>query len=124
MVVDDSLTVRKVTERTLGRYSFETVLARDGINAMELLEEIRPDIMLVDIEMPRMDGFELTRRVRGSDTLKDIPIVIITSRAGQRHRDKAISLGATEYLSKPYQEDQLVETICALVPHARHFAEG
>jgi chemosensory pili system protein ChpA (sensor histidine kinase/response regulator) len=108
MVVDDSLTVCKVTSRNLSRHGMDVVMARDGIDALEQIAKRRPDLMLVDIEMPRMDGYELTGRVRGDPLTRNIPIVIITSRAGIKHQEKAMSLGADDYLIKPYQEEELV----------------
>ncbi len=116
MVVDDSLTVRRVTERNLSKYGIITLLATDGIDAMEKLSDEVPDVMLVDIEMPRMDGFELTERVRDDPVYKDIPIIIITSRSGPKHRDRAMELGATLYLSKPYQELELMNAINSVLP--------
>lgn len=111
MVVDDSLTVRKVTGRSLRKHGLEVVLAKDGVDAIEKLRENRPDVMLVDIEMPRMDGYELTRRIRSDPLTRTIPIVIITSRSGTRLRDKAMQLGAEAFLSKPYGEEDLIETV-------------
>ena len=116
MVVDDSLTVRRVTERNLSKYGVTTVLATDGVDALEKLSEGVPDAMLVDIEMPRMDGFELTERVRDDPVYKDIPIIIITSRSGPKHRDRAMALGATLYLTKPYQELELMNAINSVLP--------
>ena len=116
MVVDDSLTVRRVTQRNLSKYGITTLLASDGVDAMEKLSEQMPDAMLVDIEMPRMDGFELTERVRDDPAYKDIPIIIITSRSGPKHREKAMALGATLYLTKPYQELELMNAINSVLP--------
>jgi chemosensory pili system protein ChpA (sensor histidine kinase/response regulator) len=116
MVVDDSLTVRRVTERNLSKYGINTILATDGIDAMEKISEDVPDVMLVDIEMPRMDGFELTERVRDDPVYRDIPIIIITSRSGPKHRDRAMELGATLYLTKPYQELELMNAINSVLP--------
>ncbi len=116
MVVDDSVTVRKVTSRLLERQGMDVVLAKDGVDAVTQLQEIEiiPDVMLLDIEMPRMDGFEVASRVRHNSRLKDIPIIMITSRTGEKHRERALSLGVNEYLGKPYQESVLLETINAL----------
>ena len=111
MVVDDSVTVRKVASRFLEREGFQVVTARDGVEAMQLLQENRPDIMLLDIEMPRMDGFEVARRVKESEELKNIPIIMITSRTGEKHRERAVGLGVEGYLGKPYQEEELLETM-------------
>ncbi|MCK5359236.1 MAG: Hpt domain-containing protein, partial [Gammaproteobacteria bacterium] len=116
MVVDDSLTVRRVTERNLSKYGITTLLATDGVDALEKLSNDVPDVMLVDIEMPRMDGFELTERVRDDPVYKNIPIIIITSRSGPKHRDKAMQLGATLYLTKPYQELELMNAINSVLP--------
>lgn len=119
MVVDDSLTVRKVTGRNLGRHGMEVTMARDGLDALEQMAEARPDLMLVDIEMPRMDGYELTTRIREDPNYRDIPIIVITSRAGAKHREKAMELGANAYLSKPYQERELLEEVTALLNRAQ-----
>lgn len=111
MVVDDSVTVRKVASRFLEREGFQVVTARDGVEAMQLLQESQPDIMLLDIEMPRMDGFEVARRVKESEELKNIPIIMITSRTGEKHRERAVDLGVEGYLGKPYQEEELLEAM-------------
>jgi chemosensory pili system protein ChpA (sensor histidine kinase/response regulator) len=111
MVVDDSLTVRRVTQRLLAREGYQVVLAKDGVDALEQLQAITPDVMLVDIEMPRMDGFDLTRNVRGDERTRHIPIIMITSRTATKHRNYAMELGVNEYLGKPYQEDDLLKSI-------------
>ena len=111
MVVDDSVTVRKVASRFLEREGFQVVTARDGLEAMQLLQDNKPDIMLLDIEMPRMDGFEVARRVKGSEELKNIPIIMITSRTGDKHRERAMDIGVEGYLGKPYHEEQLLEAM-------------
>jgi len=115
MIVDDSLTVRKVTSRSLSRYGIEVLMAKDGVDAMEQIRKTVPDLMLVDIEMPRMDGYELTTRVRSDPETRDIPIIIITSRSGAKHRERAMQLGANAYLSKPYQEEDLIGHIKQLL---------
>jgi chemosensory pili system protein ChpA (sensor histidine kinase/response regulator) len=117
MVVDDSVTVRKVTSRFLERQGMEVMLAKDGVDAINLLQEAEqlPDVMLLDIEMPRMDGFEVASRVRHTSRLQDIPIIMITSRTGEKHRERAFSLGVNRYLGKPYQEMVLLETIHELM---------
>jgi len=115
MVVDDSLTVRKITSRLLARENYQVLTARDGVEALEQLQGVRPDIMLVDIEMPRMDGFDLTRNVRADAALKHIPIIMITSRAADKHRKYALEVGVNYFLGKPFQEDELLENIAALV---------
>jgi chemosensory pili system protein ChpA (sensor histidine kinase/response regulator) len=119
MVVDDSLTVRKITTRHLQRHGLDVMVAKDGLDAMEQLREQVPDIMLVDIEMPRMDGYELTANVRSDAALRHVPIIMITSRAGTKHRDRAMQLGVNFYMSKPYQEDELMRNIHALIAEQR-----
>jgi chemosensory pili system protein ChpA (sensor histidine kinase/response regulator) len=111
MVVDDSLTVRRVTQRLLERSGFEVLLAKDGVDALRQLQDVRPDLMLVDIEMPRMDGFDLTRHVRRTELTRSIPIVMITSRTADKHRRMAMELGVNAYLGKPYQDDELLALI-------------
>lgn len=119
MVVDDSVTVRKVTSRLLERHGMSVLTAKDGVDAMALLEEHRPDVLLLDIEMPRMDGFEVATRIRRDERLKDLPIIMITSRTGQKHRDRAMAIGVNEYLGKPYQESILLQSIAHWSqPHA------
>jgi chemosensory pili system protein ChpA (sensor histidine kinase/response regulator) len=115
MVVDDSVTVRKVTSRLLERNGMNVLTAKDGVDAISQLQERKPDIMLLDIEMPRMDGFEVATLVRHDEGLKDLPIIMITSRTGEKHRERAMSIGVNEYLGKPYQESLLLETIHKLV---------
>jgi chemosensory pili system protein ChpA (sensor histidine kinase/response regulator) len=110
-VVDDSLTVRKITGRLLERSGYRVVTAKDGIDALEQMVELVPDVMLVDIEMPRMDGFDLTRNVRADARLKAIPIVMITSRTAEKHRNYAAEIGVNHYLGKPYDEDELLRII-------------
>jgi chemosensory pili system protein ChpA (sensor histidine kinase/response regulator) len=111
MVVDDSITMRKVTSRVLDNHSIEVMTAQDGIDAIEQLHSRVPDLMLLDIEMPRMDGYELLDHVRADSRLRHVPVIMITSRAGQKHRKKARSAGANAYLTKPYQETELVEQV-------------
>lgn len=111
MVVDDSVTVRKVTSRLLERNGMEVVTAKDGLDAVAQLQDHRPDIILLDIEMPRMDGFEVASFVRHDDNLKDTPICMITSRTGEKHRERALAIGVNEYLGKPFQETELLDTI-------------
>jgi len=115
MVVDDSLTVRRVTQRLLERSGYEVMLAKDGVDALRQLQDVRPDVMLVDIEMPRMDGFDLTRHVRGTELTRSIPIVMITSRTADKHRRMAMELGVNAYLGKPYQDDELLALIRSYV---------
>ncbi len=118
MVVDDSLTVRKITSRILTREGFEVTTAKDGVDGLQQLQDIKPDIILLDIEMPRMDGFEFARNVRTDARTKDIPIIMITSRTADKHRNYAMELGVNECLGKPYQEDQLLKLIHQYTNHA------
>jgi len=115
MVVDDSMTVRRVTQRLLEREGYNVALAKDGVDALEQLQGARPDLMLVDIEMPRMDGFDLTRNVRGDERTKDIPIIMITSRSADKHRNYALQLGVNAYFGKPFQEPLLLDAIAGLL---------
>jgi len=111
MVVDDSITMRKVTSRVLENHSIEVMTALDGLDAIEKLHDRVPDLMLLDIEMPRMDGYELAQHIRSDARLRHVPIVMITSRSGQKHRKKARDAGANAYLTKPYQETDLVAQV-------------
>jgi chemosensory pili system protein ChpA (sensor histidine kinase/response regulator) len=117
MVVDDSLTVRKITSRMLTREGFEVATAKDGVDGLQQLQDIEPDIILLDIEMPRMDGFEFARNVRLDAKTKGIPIIMITSRTADKHRNHAIELGVNEYMGKPYQEEQLLVLIRQYTRH-------
>ncbi len=120
MVVDDSLTVRKITSRLLEREGYQVLTAKDGLDALEQLRDMLPAVMLVDIEMPRMDGFDLTRNVRGDARTKHIPIIIISSRTAEKHRNQAASLGVNAFLGKPYQEAELLQQISAHLGAAVH----
>jgi chemosensory pili system protein ChpA (sensor histidine kinase/response regulator) len=120
LVVDDSITVRRVTQRLLERNGMRVVTAKDGLEAVSVLQAEIPDVILLDIEMPRMDGYEVASHVRNDPRLKDIPIVMITSRVGEKHRARAIELGVNEYLGKPYQEGQLLQAIEPLVRRTPH----
>jgi chemosensory pili system protein ChpA (sensor histidine kinase/response regulator) len=115
MVVDDSLTVRRVTQRLLTREGYQVVLAKDGVDALQQLQDYTPDVMLVDIEMPRMDGFDLTRNVRGDERYAAIPIIMITSRTADKHRDFAMELGVNVYLGKPFQEEELLRHLAQFI---------
>ena len=111
LVVDDSITVRRVTQRLLHREGYRVALAGDGLQALELLQDERPAVVLSDIEMPRMDGMELTRQIRQDPAFADLPIIVITSRIAQKHRDYAAALGVNDYLGKPYAESELLSLI-------------
>jgi chemosensory pili system protein ChpA (sensor histidine kinase/response regulator) len=115
MVVDDSITIRKVTERILVRNGIKVLLAKDGVDATNILQDHKPDLMLLDIEMPRMDGFELATYIRNDERLKDLPIIMITSRTGAKHKEKAMEIGVNKYLGKPYQEEELMQNINSLL---------
>ncbi|WP_066739316.1 Hpt domain-containing protein [Cupriavidus sp. D384] len=115
MVVDDSLTVRKASQRLLTRAGYQVVLARDGVDALRQLQEVMPDAMLVDIEMPNMDGFDLTRNVRADARTNHMPLVMITSRTAEKHRRYAAEIGVNVYLGKPFNEDELLRTLQQLI---------
>ncbi|GAA6120483.1 hypothetical protein Acidovoranil_25860 [Acidovorax sp. FG27] len=116
LVVDDSITVRRVTQRLLQREGYRVALAADGLQALERLQQERPTLVLSDIEMPRMDGFDLARNIRGDAALRDLPIVMITSRIAQKHRDHAMELGVNHYLGKPYSDEELLSLV-------KHYAQ-
>ena len=118
MVVDDSVTVRKVASRFLERNGKDVFVAKDGVEAMAILQDRKPDVMLLDIEMPRMDGFEVASRVKRSQSLKDITIIMITSRTGEKHRERAMALGVDYYLGKPYQEAELLALLEEITANA------
>jgi chemosensory pili system protein ChpA (sensor histidine kinase/response regulator) len=124
LVVDDSITMRRVSQRLLERHGLEVLTAKDGVDAFALMAERIPDVALVDIEMPRMDGFELIGRMRREERLQAIPVVMITSRSGTKHREHALSVGANAYLPKPYREEELLDTLARLVPRLVHLRAG
>jgi len=111
MVVDDSITMRRVASKLLERHNYEVITAKDGVDALAQLQDVHPDVMLLDIEMPRMDGFELATHMRNETSFSGIPIIMITSRTGEKHRDRAFEIGVTNYMGKPYQEDELIQNI-------------
>jgi chemosensory pili system protein ChpA (sensor histidine kinase/response regulator) len=115
MVIDDSVTVRKVTSRLLERNGMEVILAKDGVDAVTQLQDVKPDVMLLDIEMPRMDGFEVATVVRNDERLKEVPIIMITSRTGEKHKQRAMDIGVNRYMGKPFQENELLGTITELM---------
>jgi len=117
MVVDDSLTVRKITTRFLQREGYRVSNARDGVEALEMLEDEMPALMLLDIEMPRMDGFEVVRHVRSNAATRTLPIIMITSRTADKHRSHALTAGVDGYMGKPFQEDELLAEIQRLTGH-------
>jgi chemosensory pili system protein ChpA (sensor histidine kinase/response regulator) len=119
MVVDDSVTMRKVTGRVLERNNFEVLTAKDGLDALEKMGDTVPDLMLLDIEMPRMDGYELATAMKADPRLRNVPIVMITSRTGEKHRQRAFDIGVDRYLGKPYQEPELLRNVFELLGIAR-----
>ena len=118
LVVDDSLTMRKVLSRTLEREGYEVITAKDGMDAIQVLQENSPDIMLTDIEMPRMDGFELVRNVRDDEKTAELPIIIISSRTAEKHRNLAKEIGVNAFLGKPVQDEDLLMQVSILLGHA------
>ncbi|MFP5305978.1 MAG: Hpt domain-containing protein [Gammaproteobacteria bacterium] len=119
MVVDDSITIRRVTERLLAKHGFAVVTAKDGLDAMAQLQTERPAAILLDIEMPRADGFEVATFVRHTAAITDTPILMITSRSGDKHRERAAAIGVDRYLIKPYQEDQLLAELNSVLKERR-----
>ena len=117
MIVDDSVSVRRVVSNMIKNAGWQPVMARDGMEALEIIQRSAqpPDLILLDIEMPRMDGYELTATLRGQEAYHDIPIIMLTSRAGEKHRRKAFDLGASEYVVKPYQDETLLNLVRRLV---------
>ncbi|MGH8075838.1 MAG: response regulator, partial [Lysobacter sp.] len=115
MVVDDSVTMRKVTGRVLERHNFEVLTAKDGLDALERMADVVPDLMLLDIEMPRMDGYELATEMKADPRLRNVPIMMITSRTGDKHRQRAFDIGVNRYLGKPYQEPELLRNVYELL---------
>lgn len=124
LVVDDSITVRRVTQRLLQREGYRVVLAADGLQALERLQEERPAVVLSDIEMPRMDGFDLARNIRGDAALHDLPIIMITSRIAEKHREHALELGVNHYLGKPYSDEELLSLVQHYAAKAAAMAEA
>jgi len=115
MVVDDSLTVRKITSRLLSREGYQVILAKDGVDALEQLLDVMPDVILSDIEMPRMDGFDFVRNVRADERLRELPVIMITSRTADKHRNYAFEIGANHYLGKPYDEEALLSLVAGYI---------
>jgi len=122
LVVDDSITMRRVTQRLLERNGMRVLTAKDGLEALDVLQDHMPKIVLLDVEMPRMDGYEFAGRVRGNPQTADLPIIMVTSRSGEKHRARAIEIGVNDYLGKPYQEHEMLEAIDALIGdnHVEH----
>ena len=121
MIVDDSVSVRRVVSNLIKNGGWQPVAAKDGLEAIEIIQRSAqpPDLILVDIEMPRMDGYELMSKLKGQEAYRDVPLVVLTSRAGKKHRRKALDLGASEYVVKPYQDEALLGIIRHLVQESR-----
>ncbi|MDJ0928889.1 MAG: Hpt domain-containing protein [Gammaproteobacteria bacterium] len=118
LVVDDSITMRRVTQRLLERNDFQVITAKDGVEAVSVLKDHLPDIILLDVEMPRMDGYEFAKHVRNNRDTVNLPIIMITSRVSEKHRARAIELGVNDYLGKPYQEQELLQAVSKLLENA------
>ena len=116
LVVDDSITVRKVTSRFLEKQGYEVILAKDGQEAIELLVDMTPNVVLLDVEMPRMDGFDCARHIRENPKFPNLPIIMITSRTAEKHRKRALSMGVNEYLGKPFKEEEVLEFLEKYAP--------
>ena len=120
MIVDDSPSVRHITSKLIKNAGWESIIARDGLEALETLQAAAlPDIVLTDVEMPRMDGYELLSSIRGDARLGQLPVIMITSRASEKHRQRAVELGVSEYLTKPFDDSFLLETIGSLTTVSR-----
>lgn len=119
MVVDDSITMRKVSARVLEREGYEVATAKDGMDALEQVNERVPDVILLDLEMPRMDGYEFAGYMRADDRFKAVPIIVITSRMGEKHRARAFEIGVNRYLGKPYQEVDMLKAVAELLEERR-----
>jgi chemosensory pili system protein ChpA (sensor histidine kinase/response regulator) len=117
LVVDDSLTVRKITSRLLDREGYKSLTAKDGIDALQVLSDVNPDLILLDIEMPRMDGFEFAKTLKADNRQNMIPIIMITSRTAEKHRNHAMEIGVNEYIGKPYQDDELMALVTRYTAH-------
>jgi chemosensory pili system protein ChpA (sensor histidine kinase/response regulator) len=125
LIVDDSVSVRRVLSNLMENAGWSSTAAKDGVEALEILQRGKtPDVILLDIEMPRMDGYELTAALRGQEAYKNVPIIMLTSRAGEKHRKRAFELGATDYLVKPYQDDTLLTVMKRVVREAREPSEA
>jgi chemosensory pili system protein ChpA (sensor histidine kinase/response regulator) len=124
LVVDDSITMRKVSARVLEREGYEVQTAKDGLDALEHVHERLPDIILLDLEMPRMDGYEFAGYMRNDARYRDVPIVVITSRVGEKHRARAFELGVNRYLGKPYQEAEMLDAVVELLSERRSLNSG
>ena len=119
MVVDDSVSIRKVVSRLMEDQGWKAVTAKDGIDALEKLRDMKPDLIVLDIEMPRMNGYEFLGAVKAQSAYRDIPVAMLTSRTAAKHREKAISLGAKGFIVKPYNDDEFVNLVLELTDRSR-----
>jgi chemosensory pili system protein ChpA (sensor histidine kinase/response regulator) len=121
LIVDDSFSVRRVVANLVKKAGWEPILAKNGLEALEIIQRaVRlPDLILLDVEMPQMDGYELTSTLRANSDYQNLPIVMLTSRAGEKHRQKAFEVGATEYMIKPYRDSVLLSLINYLISQSR-----
>ena len=124
LVVDDSITMRRITQRLLERNGMRVITAKDGVEAVKLIQDHTPDIILLDIEMPRMDGYEFAKHVRNAPEIANTPIMMVTSRVGEKHRARAIELGINDYVGKPYQEQELLDAIRSLLATVAEHQSG
>jgi chemosensory pili system protein ChpA (sensor histidine kinase/response regulator) len=115
VLVDDSISVRKFVGRMLEKAGYRVRLASDGLEALEIVTQVRCDLVVTDLEMPRTNGYELLSHIRQSPETRNIPVMVVTSRAGAKHRDRAIKDGAAAFLTKPVQEDQFIATVSRLI---------
>ena len=113
MIVDDSSSIRLITSNVIETAGWKAVAARDGVDAIEILRRLDqlPDVILTDLEMPRMDGYELVSTLNDDNLLRNIPVIMITSRTEEAYREMALELGVAEFFSKPYNEITLIEAI-------------
>jgi chemosensory pili system protein ChpA (sensor histidine kinase/response regulator) len=124
MIVDDSITTRQATSRLMEKHGFAVVIAENSVDAINRLQSVRPDVVLLDIKTPHMDGFEVLRSVRRDENLKGLPIIMITFKAGKKHKQQAMMLGVNKYLGKPFQEAKLLETIGEVIESAKANLSG
>lgn len=111
LLVDDSDVLRRITSFNLKKQGYEVVEARDGIEALEKLEELKPDLMILDIMMPRLDGFNVLKKMQENDEWKDIPVIVLTAKGGEEDEELALSLGAKKVMTKPFSPIQLLEEV-------------
>ena len=120
LVVDDSVSIRQVVSRLMESQGWKTQTAKDGIEALERVSEIVPDVIVLDLEMPRMNGYEFMNALRSQPRYQEIPVVILTSRTAEKHRQKAKSLGAKGFIVKPYDDDEFINLVQSLTGRNLH----